>query len=287
MMASAAAQNLGLQTRVVSVGDKWIGNFPDGNKLVVGLEISGHVIFPIPVQDIHGNTQTLLSGIGIVTGLMTLAAVKSLNLPESRILEPFKPGFSKTFYVYFVDKTKHFRGSSIWNKDITLVQTAIHAAKEAGQLPPDTEIVLEEKEDPHVLYMNIMSSDKLLGVLFIRNSGTEDKNATYVKGDVAFENALVPIGQQVQVMHMKEMKNKFCIEYTYERLVMEQLAKGDSTVDALISTILAAGEHVTETDLFSVLHGLKKEGRVIVEGRDVRLHLRETKVWPLMGEKEP
>jgi phosphoglucosamine mutase len=53
MTSSAAEKNLGLNTRIVSVGDKWIGNFKDGNVLV-GLELSGHLIFPIEVYDPGG-----------------------------------------------------------------------------------------------------------------------------------------------------------------------------------------------------------------------------------------
>jgi phosphoglucosamine mutase len=270
MTASAAEANLGLNTRVVSVGDKWIGNFPDG-EVVVGLEISGHLIFPIKVKDNNGAEKTLLSGVGLLTGLVALAAVKSLELEEERILEPFEPGFSKTFYVFFVDKTKHFRGSAIWNKDIKLVEAEVEAAKAAGSLPADTKIVIKDKEDPNVLYMNLKSGDKLLGVLFMRNSGTEDKNATYVKGETAYEEVLVSIGKKVQVMHTEEMKNEGRIEYTYEKIAMAELAKGDATVESILEAVTAAGETVTETDLFSVLYGLKKEGRVAVEGRTVKL----------------
>ncbi len=119
--------------------------------------------------------------------------------------------------------------------------------------------------------MNIKSGEKLLGVLFMRNSGTEDKNATYVKGELAYEEVLAAIGKKVQVMHTEEMKNEARIEYTFEKITMATLANGDASVDAILEAITAAGETVTETDLFSVLYGLKKEGRVAVEGRTVKL----------------
>ncbi len=271
MTASAAAKNLGLNTRVVSVGDKWIGNFPDG-EVVVGLEISGHLIFPIKVKDNNGVEKVLLSGVGLLTGLVALAAVKSLNLTEERILEPFEPGFSKTFYVFFVDKTKHFRGSAVWNRDIALVEAEVAAAKAAGTLPADTTLKIEDKEDPNVLYVNVMSGEKLLGVLFMRNSGTEDKNATYVKGEIAYEHVLSSIGKKVQIMHTELMKNEGRIEYTYEKITMEALAATkESTVDAILAAVKAKGLEVTETDLFSVLYGLKKEGRIAVEERTVKL----------------
>ncbi len=271
MTAAAAEKNLGLNTRVVSVGDKWIGNFEDG-EVVVGLEISGHLIFPIKVKDNNGVEKVLLSGVGLLTGLVALAAVKALELEEERILEPFEPGFSKTFYVFFVDKTKHFRGSAIWKKDIKLVEEELAAAVAAGTLPADTVMSIEDKEDPNVLYVNFMSGDKLLGVIFMRNSGTEDKNATYVKGEIAYEETLVAIGKKVQVMHTAEMKNEGRIEYTYEKIAMTLLNEnGESSVDDILAKISSEGHAVSETDLFGVIYGLKKEGRIVLEDRTVKL----------------
>ncbi|MCL2721237.1 MAG: hypothetical protein FWD47_07860 [Treponema sp.] len=266
MTSSAAAKNLGLNTRIVSVGDKWIGNFKDGNVLV-GLEISGHLIFPIEVLDPNGKIKTLLSGVGLLTCLVSILAIKGLGLSEEKIIEPFEPGFSKTYYVFFVDKTRHYRGSAIWNKDKELVQNAINGAIAAGKLPKNTVIKYEDKEDLNVLYMNVMDGGKLLGVLFMRNSGTEDKNATYVKGEKQFEEILCEIGLQVQKMHTAEMKNENRIEYKYEQAIIKNLETngGKTTVDNVLQQL----EGVSESDLFSVVYGLKKESRVSVLDREI------------------
>jgi phosphomannomutase len=271
MTASAAAKNLGLSTRVVSVGDKWIGNFKDGYVLV-GLEISGHLICPIEVQDPNGETKTLLSGVGLLTGLWSIWAIKELGLSEEKIIEPFEPGFSKTYYVFFVDKTRHYRGSAIWNKDKELAEKEISEAIAKGKLPKTTVIKYEDKEDLNVLYMNIIDAggsdgEKLLGVLFMRNSGTEDKNATYVKGEKKYEEVLCEIGAKVQKMHTVEMKNESRIEYKYEQAVIKNLEAngGKTTVDK----VLAELGGVSESDLFGVVYGLKKEGRVSVLDREI------------------
>jgi phosphoglucosamine mutase len=254
MTSSAAEKDLGLNTRIVSVGDKWIGNFSEG-EVLVGLEISGHLIFPIKV-----NEQTLLSGVGLLTCLVSLTAIKKLNLKEDELITPFKPGFSKTYYVFFVDKTLYYRESSIWNKDKQLVEAAV---KE--KLPQAT-IKYEDKEDANVLYMNILMGDKLIGVFFMRNSGTEDKNAVYVKGSEEFEKILCEIGANVQKMHTLEMKNKNRAEYQYEQAVLKCLGEtGKTTVDKVLATL----NGVSESDLFSVVYGLKKEGRVSVIDREI------------------
>ncbi|MCL1947262.1 MAG: hypothetical protein FWF51_08975, partial [Chitinivibrionia bacterium] len=265
MTASAAGKNLGLHTRIVSVGDKWIGNFKDG-EVLVGLEISGHLIFPIEVKGKSGK-HILLSGVGLLTGLTSICAIKGLGLDEEKIIEPFEPGFSKTYYVFFVDKTRHYRGSAIWNKDKELVEKAISEAVANSKLPKTAKIKYEDKEDLNVLYVNILDGDKVLGVLFMRNSGTEDKNATYVKGEKKYEEILCEIGAKIQKMHTAEMKNEHRIEYKYERTVIKELDEngGKTTVDKVLSQLSG----VSESDLFSVIYGLKKEGRVSVMGRDI------------------
>jgi phosphoglucosamine mutase len=266
MTASAAEKNLGVNTRIVSVGDKWIGNFSDGS-ILVGLEISGHLIFPIDVLNSDGERLSLLSGIGLLTGLVTLNAIKELGLDEKQIIEPFEPGFSKTFYVFFVDKNRHYRGSALWNKDRALVEKAVGEAVALGKLSKGSRIHYEDKEDMNVLYMKIFCGEKLLGVLFMRNSGTEDKNAIYVKGEREYEGVLCGIGLQVQRLHTAEMKNEGRVEYAYEQTVMESLGKngGKTTIDEVLSSLSG----VSEADLYGVVHGLAKEGRVSVLGREI------------------
>jgi phosphoglucosamine mutase len=266
MTASAAEKNLKLNTRIVSVGDKWIGNFKDG-EVLVGLEISGHLVFHIDVNGPNGKKQTLLSGIGLLTGLVSICAIKGLRLNEEKIIEPFEPGFSKTYYVFFVDKTRHYRGSAIWNKDKELVEKAVNEAIANSRLPKSAVIKHEDKEDLNVLYIKILDGGKLLGVLFMRNSGTEEKNATYVKGEKNYEEVLCEIGAKIQKMHTDEMKNEDRIEYKYEQAIVKNLIEnnGKTTVD----NVMAELKEVSESDLFSVVYGLKKEGRVSVLDREI------------------
>ena len=265
IMTSAAAANLGLKTKIVSVGDKWIGNFKE--KILVGLEVSGHLIFPIEVLDSQGKKQTLLSGVGLLTGLKTILAIKKLNLSEEKIIKPFEPGFSKTFYIFFVDKNKFYRGSVIWNMDKQIVEKKIKKAANNSRLPESAEIKYEDKEDLNVLYIDIMEGEKILGVIFIRNSGTEDKNAVYVKGRQDYEKVLCEIGAEIQTMHCDEMKNQSSPEYKCEKAIFESLEKnaGKTTIDNVLHDL----NGVSEPDLFSVVYGLKKEGRIKFNEREI------------------
>jgi hypothetical protein len=119
------------------------------------------------------------------------------------------------------------------------------------------------------LYIKILDGELLLGVLFMRNSGTEDKNAIYVKGEKNYEEILCKIGAMIHKMHTTEMKNENCIEYKYEQAILKNIEEngGKTTVDKVLSVLSC--DEINESDLFGVVHGLKKEGRVNVLDREI------------------
>jgi phosphomannomutase len=265
MTSFYAKKDLGLNTRVVSVGDKWIAHFNAG-KLLVGLEVSGHLIFPITFTNELGKDVTLLSGIGLLTGLATLVAVVEMRLPTPEIIKPFEPGFSKTWYTFFVDKSKFYRNSGVWQSDREIVVAKAEELKKTGRLPADIRLVFEDKEDQNVLYVSLVNDQGLLGCVFMRNSGTEDKTATYTKGRPDFRDALLLLGTCVQENHILLLKNKSRVEYVYETAIVHILRDNcERGFGALKSCIEKETEsRVNENDLHGVVHGLKKEGRISV-----------------------
>ncbi len=124
MTAAAAEKNLGLNTRVVSVGDKWIGNFPDG-EVVVGLEISGHLIFPIKVTKFSEPAHhcciplyAILAGRGIYSQLSSFNFLNNLQFKRHGIV--FLSTFNVRCAILFVhnitfcvtlfqDETLHYK----------------------------------------------------------------------------------------------------------------------------------------------------------------------------------
>ena len=272
MTATTAKENLGLNTQVVSVGDKWICNFEKG-KVLVGLEISGHLIFPIAVKTDSGDTKELLSGVGLLTPLMALVALKALDLNEEKIIEPFEPGVSNTNYIFFVDKTKFYRNSKIWQNDSKMIIDEVEKLKAESLLPSNTKLDFEDKEDPNVLYINFLDGDKLLGCIFLRNSGTEDKNAVYVKGSSSIKEALLKLGKTLQASHTEIMKNENRIEYKYEKFIIKTLQENSDTPFKEVKIALEKDTNTTiiESDLYSVVYGLKKEQRISLEDDILKL----------------
>jgi phosphoglucosamine mutase len=265
MTATSAEKDLGLCSKVVSVGDKWIGHFSSGT-LLVGLEVSGHLIFPVRFTDDFGTSASLFSGIGLLTGLLTLVAIRDLRLDAEKIIRPFEPGFSRTFYCFFVDKSKFCRNSSVWMSDRSIAEAKACELKKRNRLAMDMRLVVEDKEDLNVLYVSLVNDLGLQGCVFVRNSGTEDKIATYVKGRPDLKDALAEIGRGVQANHVRLMKNPARLEYGYEMFIMRSLSNRRELDCGDLRTALEreTGAAVRETDLLSVVHGLKKEGRLAV-----------------------
>ncbi len=272
LTASSAQNNLSLQSKIVSVGDKWIGNFSEGSMLL-GLEISGHIIFPITVEDESGREKRLLTGNGLLTGLLALAAIRSLELTAQEAIRPFDPGFSKTYYVFFVDKATFYRNSTIWLEDVDFVKEEVARLINEGELPSTTTLSFEDKEDRDVLYINLLDSKGVLGCVFMRNSGTEDKNAIYVKGLPSIEDALVSLGKRIQSRHIATMKNRQKSEFRCEQIIFSLLNDYNTvsfetckqTIDGQLT------QAISEDDLFGIIYGLKKEGRITFENNQLRL----------------
>ncbi len=266
MTAFSAKETLGLDTPIVSVGDKWIGTFNEG-ELLLGLESSGHLIFPIKYKSNSGSEVELRAGNGLLTALMTLTGITSLGLDTEKSFEPYEPGFSKTFYTYFVDKTLFYRGSTVWNQDREILVNEFDKLKESGKVSKETTMVFEDKEDSHMLYASFKEGSKQLGAIFCRNSGTEDKTAVYVKCKHELESVLLPVGEILKDNHINNMKNPNRKEYRQELIIVDALKSSKNITLEKLSSLIEKemSEPVTESDMYSVIYGLKKEGRVTFE----------------------
>lgn len=273
MTAYHAKNSLGLNPGIVSVGDKWICTFNEGN-LLLGLESSGHLIYPISLKNESGNNVELRTGNGLLTCMMVLTAIGELKLRGKSIREPFESGFSKTFYTYFVDKSLFYNGSAVWNKDRKIIRDGFEKLTESGALSPGTKLVFEDKEDPNMLYASIVEGESLLASIFCRNSGTEDKTAVYIKCKQEMESRLLPMGKELKENHLALMKNKNRIEYKYEKAIVETLADTKELKFAELKSVLdnRFSTDISESDIYSVIYALKKEGRTLYENDLVKLH---------------
>ena len=224
---------------MADVGDKWICN-QNADEMQVGFESSGHAIIPCKIKE---NGKTLLTGNGLLTALMTVASMEDGNTS-------FTKGFSDTLYTYFVKKEKFYNGSELWKEDQALVEKGI--ASLSGMSYETVEM-----KDPNVLVYNVLENGKKCALIFIRNSGTEDKNAVYLKCRKGYEEKLLPLVKQVSVLHRQKM-----LDPSREEVVLE---------NKILSIIKEKGVFVKEDlecnsgSLVSALHALVKE-RILLSG---------------------
>ena len=241
MVGIQMQEKFGLNPVMVDVGDKWICN-QNPEELEIGFESSGHVIVPCRM----GESKILLTGNGLLTALLAIVSMESGNTS-------FEKGYSNALYTYFVKKELFYNGSSLWTSDLQLVQDEISKLK--GYT---TEII--SMKDPNVLVFSIFDNGQKCALIFIRNSGTEDKNAVYLKCRNGFEQNLLPITQKISALHRSKMLDSSREEVVCENNILGILkSKGFFVKEDLNS----ASSGIIE----SALHALVKE-RIICNKDD-------------------
>ncbi len=195
----------------------------------VGIEESGHSIIP---GYIDTGTETLrcFAGNGIKSGLNALVAiqwgVKSQTEKEriNYLQKPFQAGVKKTYYTYYVNKSNLMPGTVFRQELEEAVRQAVGKYFQASFHSEQIRFA----EEVGLIYFRISKEGKTVGAVFVRNSGTEDKSALYLRGDVELSSFLERIGQQLHLFllkGLKKIKNEF---FQLEKQILKMVAEGDS-----------------------------------------------------------
>ena len=259
-------QNLfGIKSEIVDVGDKWICNYPKNNMLF-GFESSGHFILPVFVKTESGTIE-YRAGNGFYTCLLALYALGQKGFSET-FLEDYKASFSKTLYTYFIDKTLFYKNASAWNEVKKLLETELDAWLKTQK--SSFSVHEQNLNDPNVLYYAIKDGKNAVGAVFIRNSGTENKNAVYLKCDDSFSKDLLIIAEKIAKTLRSSIINKDNSEYKISQSIIsivdeEGLFEPGKSYESL--------KDLGETQLNTVLHALIKQG---ILKRDINTYKRST-----------
>ena len=241
LMVSLEMQDkFNLTPKMVDVGDKWIC-CQNPEEMSIGFESSGHVIIPCTITPNNSlsSNKTLLSGNGLLTAFMTIISLQKGN-------DSFEKGYSNTFYTYFVNKNLFYNGSDLWKKDEALIKETIARDKTLS-------LKQVQMKDPNVLVFNIIYEGKICTLLFSRNSGTEDKNAVYLKCRKGFEDRFLPLATELSLQHCKNMKDNSREEVICENKIMETIDKKGFAVKADLDSEFDSGT------IESAFHALVKE----------------------------
>lgn len=244
IMASVSfAKQFNCKTVITDVGDKWISSCGISD-YTIGFESSGHVIIPMKLDC----AETLHSGNGLLTALLTAAAIEvGCNT--------FDRGFSKTFYTYFVDKTLFGRDTALFVEDSELLAKALSEA-----ISGIAGLSIQERrfKDDNVLAYEVLRNRMTIALVVSRNSGTEDKNAVYLKCVPELAEVLKPVEQQLAMRHRERMRNHSHPDMEIASLILDEIRKQGQFV-------VPEQQH-SDTRLISVLHALEREDRIKGDG---------------------
>lgn len=191
----------------------------------VGSEETGHNITLGWMDTEAGGRIPVFFGNGLKSALNTFSATARLTRNKSalagfRYLErPFKPGFKRTCYVYYVIKELFHKGSAIWKQ---VKRNLFDEGKKMGYLCG----VSTFKEDPDMLYVTLKpraGSKKQCAGIFVRNSGTENKIGVNLRCDRKDARKLQSLAERVTHTLLTAMKDKQNHLYKMELDVLLQL----------------------------------------------------------------
>ena len=113
--------------------------------------------------------------------------------------------------------------------------------------------------DRNVLAFQVLRDGMTVALLISRNSGTEDKNAVYLKSIDDLVPALRPIAQALADNHRAKMRNPKRKEAAAAAAVMKEITgSGKFTL---------SDEQAKDPMMNSVLHALEREGQIKGNGK--------------------
>lgn len=204
------ALSLGFKPVVTAVGDKWILKKAEecGDFFAVGGEEAGHSISEGVTTIKCRDQKRLFAGNGLKGAINTILALHKLAGGGDVIkaaMNPFEAGFRHTAYAYYVTKGLFHRGSDVW-KDAEKTLRESFTGRDKHLLTLEAE---EIEGEPDMLYFAITSKEEgLVGSIFVRNSGTENKISVNARGAKKIAEPLRTACDAVIIRLMGQMTDK-------------------------------------------------------------------------------
>ncbi|MDH5559234.1 MAG: hypothetical protein OEY59_00090 [Deltaproteobacteria bacterium] len=198
-------------------------------RFLIGFEESGHCITAGFDPD-KGGALALYAGNGIKTGLNSLVAVKQLSqhMPIKVYFEnlrsPFECGIKKTAYVYYVNKSQ-LESKSLFRKELLAL---IESELQKDFIRPFRFEQVEFTEESSLVYYSILKENVIQGAVFIRNSGTEDKSALYLRGKKELLGKLGRLHETLILFLMRRLKDQNNPLAVLEKSILKAVNDHDS-----------------------------------------------------------
>jgi len=212
-------------------------NAPVFNYFSVGAEETGHNITEGFLVKNEGESQSVFAGNGVKSAINTFAATAYLydKLPAKEyfkvIKEPFHRGYKRTFYAYYTNKKMFGKGKPLFKQAKSKIKGVFEDVFLDQKFRFD---LIEYPQEPDLLYLKVVNDRGVHKCsLFMRNSGTEEKTAFYIRGEREFQDKYYKVGAEVIMFIMINMKN-FESEYAKAELeVLRAIEKEKIVKDGL------------------------------------------------------
>jgi|GEM_PF-98146 len=228
-------------------------------KYAIGSEESGHHITLGGLRIKTGERIPVFFGNGLKSAINTLVATRflypagacSLEVYVEALRHPFKPGFKKTFSIYYTDPSKLAQGTEVWQGLIGVIRKG-YQTQYGGEVEVQLKVLPEE---PDTLYLAGYREGIQIAGVFGRNSGTEDKTSINVRGASEDEEKLTQIGEAAVRYLIRAMKDPDHPYARAEQVLLDLLSR----IRTGSETELGAALTRACPDLKISLHRLLKE----------------------------
>ena len=269
MVSVAVERDFSLKSCITPVGDRRLLSARRGMKPIIGWEESGHLLIRHRVFSPDGNEQDVYTGNGLLGALMALGAITKVKIDPRVIVSPYPQGISRSRYVYFVNKALFFPGSEIWMGVKRIIEKGLRAE------------IMSFTDDPQVLCYRVHGEDSTgNGIIFVRNSGTENKSGIYLRCSKDLYSAMAAVSSTLFEFMMKKMKDADIPEAVWEGQLMNFLDKNGSVAmndfrKKIDSNGLSIHEDIPEDIYMAFLYGMRKQGNVRIEEDIIELSGKE------------
>ncbi len=231
------------------------------NYFAIGSEESGHVV-TLAKMNSGDNNQPVFIGNSMKCALNSLAAIQALRPPENSpeffewLKNPYPSGFQKSLPVYYVDKSLLNQGSELRNELEKLLFNNLNW--------PGMEVEkVKRPEEPEMLLMRVSEKGFPAALVFVRNSGTEDKLALYLRGTMELAARLEALAEKVYSFLLCSFKNNESLMAKAEQAVLQKLEDGPKQTDDLNL------EQSAIIPLERLLHEMNSRQKLIQKNGDV------------------
>jgi phosphomannomutase len=237
----------------------------------IGSEESGHTVSQ-GILEVEEGVIPVFAGDGVKTCLNTLAYIHRTFIEKPTeefykiMREPFVRGYKENRTCFFSNRYLFYRNSDVFNRIRKLAMKFIDSISGQPGNISIVEKVMPEAKD--MLYLKFVIDEKEC-YLYIRNSGTEDKTAVYVRGDKEVEAKLTRVLDTIFKELITLLKNKDNPEMKIEVYLLKLIESGYVDTTELVSEleIIYPGRNIR--GLVSIVR--KKEGAVILTDKGLKL----------------